>query len=138
MIKIFRIILFSIRKKKIILDLQFSQLLSSIRVIHHNIFKACSLNVNPKCGSNFFKKKNPKIATFYQATIMDEFMFDNKSCTAYQLIDACVFDDRNKIITAIFHFMKATCITIHYTMSWISNCSANIVIDKNWNVSLFT
>lgn len=45
----------------------------------------------------------------YQATIMDEFMFDNKSCAANQLIDACVFDDRNKIIAAIFHSMKTTC-----------------------------
>lgn len=40
---------------------------------------------------------------------MDEFMFDNKRCTANQLIDACVFDDRYKIIAAVFHFMKATC-----------------------------
>lgn len=39
---------------------------------------------------------------------MDEFMFDNKCCTANQLVDACVFDDRNKVIAAVFHFVKAT------------------------------
>lgn len=41
---------------------------------------------------------------------MNKFMFNNKCCTANQLIDACVFDDRNKIIATIFHFMKTTCV----------------------------
>lgn len=102
---------------------------SSISVIYHNIFKASSLNL--KIGSirgkneqlKKIRKKHIKIAITYQATIMNEFVFDDKSCTANQLIDARVFDDRNKIITTVLHFMKATCKYYYYYYRKLNFCS---------------
>lgn len=64
--------------------LQFSELVSSVSVVHDDIFQASSF-----------------------AARMNELVLDDQSGTADNLIFASIFDDRHEVIAAALHFIKA-------------------------------
>lgn len=56
-------------------------------------------------------------------------MLNDESRTANQLVDARIFDDRNEVITAVFHFMEP---------AWNDPTQINFSTDQIMNGLLLT